>query len=69
MITGLWTLKKKKVFAFTATSANTYERFTKNCIGMFETLEFKSEYEGKTYYFCSADCIQKFDNNPKKYIS
>jgi YHS domain-containing protein len=30
--------------------------------------EFKSEYNGKTYYFCSADCKQKFDKNPDKYV-
>jgi PKD repeat protein len=33
------------------------------------TAEFKSEYKEKTYYFCSADCKQKFDKNPVKYIS
>jgi YHS domain-containing protein len=24
----------------------------------------KSEYNGKTYYFCSASCKSKFDANP-----
>jgi PKD repeat protein len=33
------------------------------------TAEFKSKYKGKTYYFCSADCKMKFDENPEKYIS
>ena len=28
-----------------------------------------SEYEGKTYYFCSADCKREFDRNPQKYLS
>ncbi len=23
-----------------------------------------SEYQGKTYYFCSAGCKRKFDQNP-----
>jgi P-type Cu+ transporter len=28
----------------------------------------KSEYKGRTYYFCSAECKQTFDKNPEKYI-
>ncbi|MFQ6076320.1 MAG: YHS domain-containing protein [Candidatus Bathyarchaeia archaeon] len=28
---------------------------------------FKSEYEGKTYYFCSRGCKAAFDRNPAKY--
>jgi YHS domain-containing protein len=27
----------------------------------------KSEYEGQTYYFCSASCRKKFDANPVQY--
>ena len=26
-----------------------------------------SQYNGKTYYFCSASCKNKFDANPKQY--
>ena len=26
-----------------------------------------SEYEGKTYYFCSKDCKEEFDANPEDY--
>lgn len=26
-----------------------------------------SEHHGKTYYFCSAACKQKFDKEPAKY--
>jgi YHS domain-containing protein len=26
-----------------------------------------SEYQGKTYYFCSAGCKRKFDQNPEQY--
>ena len=26
-----------------------------------------SEYEGKTYYFCSTACKEKFDENPDEY--
>ena len=25
-----------------------------------------SEYQGKTYYFCSAGCKRKFDQNPEQ---
>jgi YHS domain-containing protein len=27
----------------------------------------KSEYNGKTYYFCSPGCKTKFDQNPQQY--
>ena len=27
-----------------------------------------SEYQGKTYYFCSAGCKKKFDANPGQYV-
>ncbi|MDQ6611557.1 MAG: YHS domain-containing protein [Gemmatimonadota bacterium] len=28
-----------------------------------------SDYNGQTYYFCSASCKTKFDGDPKKYAS
>lgn len=28
----------------------------------------KSEYKGKTYYFCSAMCKTNFDENPDRYV-
>jgi len=28
-----------------------------------------SQYNGKTYYFCSASCKAKFDANPAQYAS
>jgi YHS domain-containing protein len=28
----------------------------------------KSDYKGKTYYFCAKACKQKFDKSPEKYI-
>ena len=31
------------------------------------TAEFKSEYEGEAYYFCSEACKQMFDENPDVY--
>ena len=27
-----------------------------------------SEYQGKTYYFCSSSCTAKFDANPSQYV-
>ena len=27
----------------------------------------KSEYNGKTYYFCSPGCKTKFDQTPQQY--
>jgi Cu+-exporting ATPase len=32
-----------------------------------KTARFKSEYKGKTYYFCNGFCKDKFDANPTKY--
>lgn len=26
-----------------------------------------SDYQGKTYYFCSKDCKEEFDANPDDY--
>ena len=28
----------------------------------------KSEYQGKTYYFCSKGCLAKFEADPEKYL-
>jgi YHS domain-containing protein len=28
----------------------------------------KSEYQGKTYYFCALACKIKFDQNPQNYV-
>jgi P-type Cu+ transporter len=28
----------------------------------------KSEYQGRTYYFCSTRCQQQFDQNPERYV-
>ncbi len=33
-----------------------------------KTAKFKSEYSGKTYYFCAANCKTIFDKNPAKYV-
>jgi len=31
--------------------------------------EFKTEYDGKTYYFCSESCKEEFDGDPEEYIA
>lgn len=28
-----------------------------------------SEYQGNTWYFCSAGCKRKFDQNPEQYVN
>jgi len=30
--------------------------------------KFKTDYQGKTCYFCSLSCKKEFDTNPKKYL-
>ena len=30
--------------------------------------KFKTEYEGKTYYFCAHSCKVTFEKDPKKFI-
>jgi len=30
--------------------------------------EFKSEYNGNTYYFCSSYCKEEFEREPTKYF-
>jgi YHS domain-containing protein len=32
-----------------------------------KTAKFKSEYMGKTYYFCNESCKTAFDKNPKRF--
>jgi Cu+-exporting ATPase len=28
----------------------------------------KTEYKGKTYYFCATGCKTRFDANPEQYV-
>jgi len=28
----------------------------------------KSEYQGKTYYFCALSCKKRFDESPQTYV-
>ncbi len=34
-----------------------------------ETAQHRTEYDGKTYYFCAAGCKQAFDENPQMILS
>jgi len=34
-----------------------------------ETAAAKLEYEGQTYYFCSAHCAKAFSENPEQYVT
>lgn len=34
-----------------------------------ETAAGKHEYNGETYYFCSVGCLNKFKQNPEKFLS
>ena len=31
------------------------------------TAQWKSEYQGQTYYFCAPGCKRSFDKAPEKY--
>ena len=33
-----------------------------------KTAQYKSEYSGKTYYFCALGCKAEFEKNPAKYV-
>ncbi len=33
-----------------------------------EETDFKTEYEGKTYYFCAPGCKTLFEENPEEYL-
>lgn len=34
-----------------------------------KTVKEKSDYQGKTYYFCSGGCKKAFDKEPQKYAA
>ena len=34
-----------------------------------KTAPAKSEYNGKTYYFCAPGCKKTFDREPERYTS
>jgi YHS domain-containing protein len=33
-----------------------------------KTAKFKSEYQGKAYYFCAPGCKKAFDTNPRQFL-
>jgi len=33
-----------------------------------KTAKLKSEYKGKTYYFCAPGCKSTFEKNPTKFV-
>ncbi len=33
-----------------------------------KTAKWKSEYKGKTHYFCGPICKLEFEKNPEKYM-
>jgi Cu+-exporting ATPase len=35
----------------------------------YETAQARTEYNGDTYYFCSLECKETFDQDPEKYIA
>ena len=30
--------------------------------------QFTTEYDGKTYYFCSEHCKEEFESDPEEYL-
>jgi Cu+-exporting ATPase len=35
----------------------------------YENAQARSEYNGRTYYFCSIGCKEDFDREPERYVS
>jgi YHS domain-containing protein len=33
-----------------------------------KSAKYKTEYKGKTYYFCAPGCKKMFEDNPTKYV-
>jgi xanthine dehydrogenase accessory factor len=57
--------------AVPAPSPETHEALDPIC-GMtvqVASVRHRSIYEGKTYYFCSAGCLQKFEENPAAHAT
>ncbi|HQA81480.1 MAG TPA: YHS domain-containing protein, partial [Methanoregulaceae archaeon] len=32
-----------------------------------KTAKYRSEYGGKTYYFCAPGCKKRFDSDPERF--
>jgi YHS domain-containing protein len=33
-----------------------------------KTAKDRSSFEGRAFYFCSADCREEFDESPEEYV-
>ncbi len=33
-----------------------------------EEAEYKTEYKGRTYYFCAPGCKTRFEDDPEKFL-
>ncbi len=33
-----------------------------------KSAKFKTDYKGKTYYFCAPGCKKAFEKDPSKYV-
>jgi len=33
-----------------------------------KTAKFKTDYKGKTYYFCAPGCKKAFETDPEEYL-
>lgn len=33
-----------------------------------DTAQWKSEYEGETYYFCAPGCLSSFEKDPQRFL-
>lgn len=33
-----------------------------------KTAKYRSDYQGRTYYFCAQICKEAFEENPEKYL-
>lgn len=34
-----------------------------------DTAQYKSDYQGTTYYFCASGCKSAFDKNPTEFVA
>ena len=49
-----------------------HDRFKDPVCGMqvtYDNAQARSEHNGQTYYFCSLDCKEQFDQEPEKYVT
>jgi YHS domain-containing protein len=33
------------------------------------TSQWKTDFEGQTYHFCNASCLEEFESNPELYVA